>query len=264
MPKIKQNMNLIDVKLDESVKIGQFNVIKENVKIGKNVKIGNGCTIEGNIEIGDGCEIGNNVTIINNVKIGRKNQIFSGCCIGYSAQHLNEHSIENKYIEIGENNIFRENCTVHLSYSNKKTIIKNNCFFMVNTNIPHDAIIYNNVIIAYNVAIGGHCEIFECANIGLNSTIHQNVKIGPYCMIGMNCEIKKDVLPFTTIYNKTEKVLKLNEIGFEKKYQGNLTIQDIKNYQKYVNVNKSLPQNLGNELDKILEPFKNSNNGFYC
>jgi acyl-[acyl carrier protein]--UDP-N-acetylglucosamine O-acyltransferase len=83
-------------------------------------------------------------------------------------------------------------------------------------------------------------------------------------MIGMNCEIKKNVLPFITIYNKTEKVLKLNEIGFKRKYQGNLTVQDIQNYKKYIKKNKSLPENLGNELNKILEPFENSHNGFYC
>lgn len=264
MLKIKQNMNLIDVKLDENVKIGQFNIIKGNVKIGKNVKIGNGCTIEGNIEIGDYCEIGNNVTIVNNVKIGKNNKIYSGCCIGYPAQHLNEHSIEDKCIEIGENNIFRENCTVHLPYSNKKTIIKNNCFFMVNTHISHDTIIYNNVITANNVAIGGHCEIYEYANIGLNVSIHQFCKIGHYCMVGMGSSIIKDVLPFYMVTGFRNVKLSLNLIGFRRKYRGNLTIQDIKNYKKYVDVNKSLPQDLGNELDKILEPFKNSNNGFYC
>jgi UDP-N-acetylglucosamine acyltransferase len=256
--------NIIEANIPNDLQIGNFNTIKGNINIGKNVKIGNNCTIIGNIIIGDNCIIDNNITIINNVKIGNNNQIYSGCSLGYPAQHLNEHSIKDKYIEIGANNIFRENCTIHLPYSNNKTIIKNNCFIMTNTNIPHDAIIHSNVIIAYNVAIGGHCEIFEYANIGLNATIHQNIKIGAYCMIGMNCEIKKDVLSFMTIYNKTQKVIKINEIGFKLKYKGNLTIKNIKEYKQHLNKDKSISKKFGNELDEILKPFKESNNRFYC
>ena len=173
--------NYIEAIYDkDSLKIGNFNTISTDVKVGKNVIIGNNCTLEGNITIGDDCIIGNNVTIVNNVTIGDNNQIFSGCNIGYSAQHLATHSIDDKSIVIGNDNVFRENCTIHLPFSLDKTIIKNNCFIMVNTNIPHDAIIHNNVTIAYNVAIGGHCEIFEFANIGLNATLHQNVKIGAF------------------------------------------------------------------------------------
>lgn len=257
--------NYIEATYDkDSLQIGNFNTISGSVKIGKNVKIGNNCTIEGNITIGDNCIIGNNVTIVNNVIIGNGNQIFSGCQIGYPAQHLSPHSIDDKSIEIGNNNVFRENCTIHQPFSQEKTVIKDNCFIMINTNIPHDAVIHNNVTIAYNVAIGGHCEIFEYANLGLNATLHQNVKVGKFAMIGMNTEIKKNVLPFETIHNKTSKNIKINRIGFERKYCGELNIKNIEEYFEYILQNKSLPQNIGNELDEILEPFKNSHNGFYC
>ena len=228
-----------------SLKIGNFNTVSGNVTIGNNVVIGNNCTIEGNIIIGDNCFIGNNVTIINNVIIGNKNQILSGCNIGYPAQHIVKHDIANKSIEIGDSNIFRENCTIHLPFSSDKTIIKNNCFIMVNTNIPHDAIIHNNVTIAYNVAIGGHCEIFEFANIGLNATLHQNVKIGAFAMVGMGTEIKKDVLPFLIIHNSNTKFFKINEIGFKRNYVGDINFKQIEEFKAKVLKDKKLPHTLG-------------------
>jgi UDP-N-acetylglucosamine acyltransferase len=255
--------NQIDAVYSKNFKVGNFNTVKGNVTIGNNVIIGNNCTIDGNITIGDNCNIGNNVTIINNVTLGNNNQIYSGCKIGYPAQHLTEHSIADKSIEIGNNNIFRENCTIHLPYILDKTTIKDFCFIMVNTNIPHDAIIHNNVIIAYNVAIGGHCEVFEYANLGLNSTIHQNIKIGAYAMIGMNTEIKKDVLPFVTIHNKTSKLIKINKIGFERKYKGNIALKEIENYIELISKNKSLPETLNSNLDYLLKPFKENNRIFY-
>ena len=249
---------------DSTLEIGNFNTINGNIKIGRNVVIGNNCTIEGDITIGDDCVIGNNVTIVNNVVIGHANQLYSGCNIGYPAQHLIKYDLSDKSIEIGDNNIFRENCSIHLPFSSNKTVIKSNCFIMVNTNIPHDAIIHNNVTIAYNVAIGGHCEIFEFANIGLNSTLHQNIKIGAFAMIGMGTEIKKDVLPFLIVHNSNTKIFKINKIGFERNYKGGITFKQVEEFKVKILKEKKLPDAFENEFDKLLEPFKKSTNKFYC
>ena len=249
--------NYIEATYDNnSLKIGNFNTISRNVKLGKNIVIGNNCTIEGDVIIGDNCIIGNNVTIINNVTIGNNNQIFSGCNIGYPAQHLISNSIEDKYIEIGDANIFRENCTIHLPFKQNKTIIQNNCFIMVNTNIPHDAKIHNNVVISYNVAIGGHCEIFDFVNIGLNATIHQNIKIGAYSLVGMGTEITKNVLPFLTIHNTNTKILKINKIGFERNYRGSIKFNEIENFKLYFAKYNKVPTNLSSEFKEMIKPFK--------
>ena len=240
------------------ITMGRFNSISGKVTIGNDVSIGNGCTIEGDIIIEEGTTIGNNVTIINCVKIGKNNQIFSGVSIGYKAQHKKENFPHKRSILIGDNNIIRENCTIHLPYGSNFTTIKNSCFIMVNSNIPHDATIHNHVTIAYNVAIGGSCEIFEYANIGLNSTLHQGVKIGQSSMIGMGTEIKKDVLPFSTIYNKTEKVIKINYVGIERNFSNSITIEEIDFFYTYIKKYKRFPPNLSEEFQNILTPFKDA------
>ena len=263
---MESNLNFISKEVEydkKTLKIGNFNTLKGTIKIGNHVEIGNGCTIEGNITIGDNTILGNNISIVNSVIIGNNNQIFSGTKIGYQAQHKKRHSLENKNITIGNDNIIRENCTIHLPYSSKETIIKNNCFIMVNTNIPHDAIIHNNVTIAYNVAIGGHCEIFEHVNIGLNATLHQSVKIGQFSIIGMNTEIKKNVLPFSMIYNQTKKIIKVNKVGIKRGYKGDIEMKDIELFNEYITKYKKLPNNLDSEFETIIKQFKDPKSIFY-
>jgi len=255
-------MNYIDKNVlysKEMVTIGYFNTISGKVIIEDGVSIGNGCTIEGDITIGKGTTIGNNVTIINCVTIGKNNQIFSGISIGYDAQHRASTPPHNRSIVIGDNNIIRENVTIHLPYSSSLTTIKDRCFIMVNCNIPHDAIIHSDVTIAYNVAIGGGCEIFDYANIGLNATLHQGVKIGQSAMIGMGTEIAKDVLPFATIYNKTKKIIKINNIGIARNLTNSITQEEIESFYKYIQQYNQFPLNISKEFKKILEPFKESN-----
>ena len=258
------NFNIIEIEIDKSVSIGNFNTIKGNVKIGKNIQIGNNCTFEGDISIDDNTIIGNNVVILNNVKIGKNNRICSGCIFGYEAQHLSKTEIKQPLIEVGNRNTFRENCTIHKPFSTKKTKIYSNCYFMVNTNIPHDAIIHDNVTIAYNVAIGGHCEIYDYANIGLNVSIHQFVKIGAYSMIGMGSIITKDVLPFYLIYGNSPTIVKLNQIGFERNYKGSGSFEELETiYQNLSNKNKSNNYYNTTDLGLILKKFISKSSTFY-
>jgi UDP-N-acetylglucosamine acyltransferase len=250
-------VNIVDKNIDlSSVKLGSFNTLQGNIEFGKDVEIGNCCTIVGDIKIGDGTKIDNNVTIINRVVIGKDNHIYSNCSFGYEAQHLKEHSLEDKSIVIGDNNTFRENSSVHMPFGSNVTKIGNNNYIMLNVNIPHDAILGDNIVIAYNAAIGGHCKIGNYVNIGLNSTIHQRIIIGDYAMIGMGCEITKDVLPFLTIHNQTKKVLKINKIGFERNFNGEISLEDILKYKEKLIEEKSLPFDINKELSDLLEPFK--------
>ena len=67
---------------------------------------------------------------------------------------------------------------------------------MVGAHIGHDCKLGNNLVIANNAAIAGHC-IFDDDVIGGNSAVLQFTKIGKGAMIGGMTGVDKDVLPFT-------------------------------------------------------------------
>jgi UDP-N-acetylglucosamine acyltransferase len=76
----------------------------------------------------------------------------------------------------------------------------------------------DHVTVSGNAAMGGHCHIFEGANIGLNVSIHQYSVIGHYAMIGMGTVItKKSVIePVKTYIGNPAKFLKVNQYAIDK------------------------------------------------
>ena len=140
--------------------IHQSSVIDPKAKILKNVKIGPFCYVGPNVELGESVELISNVHIEGNTKIGNKTKIFPFASIGTEPQDLKYNNEMNSII-IGDNNIIREYVTINpgTKGGGLKTIIGNDCLFMISSHIAHDCKIGNNVIIANNVPLGGHVTI---------------------------------------------------------------------------------------------------------
>lgn len=167
-------------------------------KIGTNVKIAKTAIIEENVEIGDNTEISDFVIIRSGVKIGSNCKFFPHSVIGEGPQDKSFLS-ENSYIEIGDNNVFREFSTVHKAVGmNQVTKIGDNNYVMVMAHIGHNVQIGNNVVLANKVALGGHVVVEDFANIGGGAVVHQNCRIGKYCMVSGLSATNHDLVPFFT------------------------------------------------------------------
>lgn len=242
--------------------------IHKKAKISKNVIIGDYCVIGEDVEIGENCHLINSVNIQGNTKIGSNNTFYPFCSIGTAPQDL-KYNGEKTYLEIGNNNSFREYSNVSLgtNHGGKLTKINNNCLFMVGVHIGHDCIIGDNLVIANNAAIAGHCIFDDDVIIGGNSAVLQFTKIGKGAMIGGMTGVDKDVLPFTLVKGNRSYFENINLIGLKRKGFKN---REIENYKKVIdklfisNNLKDYISNLksDNELEKILIDFvknKNSN-----
>ena len=155
--------------------------ISPNAIIHPSVKVGPFCYIGDNVAISENCVLKSHVSIVGNTTIGRSNIFYPFCSIGSEPQDLKFEN-EKSFLIIGDNNTFRENVTVNpgTSGGGLKTIIVNNCLFMVGSHIAHDCKIQSNVILANNATLAGHVEIGINAIIGGNSAIHQFVQIGKF------------------------------------------------------------------------------------
>jgi len=145
--------------------IHNSSVIDKNAKISKDVKIGPFCYIGPNVKLAENVELVSNVHIEGSTSVGPNTKIFPFASIGTQPQDL-KFKGEKTTLEIGKNNLIREYVTINpgTAGGGSKTIIGDNCLFMISSHIAHDCIIGNNVIIANNVPLGGHVTIGDCNN----------------------------------------------------------------------------------------------------
>ena len=234
-----------------------FSHISKKAIIHPSVKIGPFCYIGDNVKIGRNCELKSHVSILGNTKIGKDNIFYPFTSIGSEPQDL-KFKKEKSYLIIGNKNTFRENVTVNpgTKGGGLKTVIKNNCLFMVGSHIAHDCLIESNVILANNATLAGHVEIGENAIIGGNSAIHQFVKIGKNAMIGGMSGVEKNILPYCLYIGIRTGLKGLNLIGLKRNKIPNNNIKLISLFLHDIfNKKNSIETNLKN-LDKKYEKIK--------
>ena len=220
-------------------------VIDPKAKISKNVIIGPFCYIGPEVQLDENVELISNIHIEGNTKIGSGTRIFPFASIGTQPPDL-KYNNEKNSIQIGENNIIREYVTVNpgTAGGGSKTIIGNNCLFMISSHVAHDCKIGNNVIIANNVPLGGHVTIEDSVVIGGNSAVQQFTRIGRLAMIGGMTGVLKDVIPFGLSIGNRNYLQGLNLIGLRRKKYENQKILGLDKAYKEIFSSKNLHENL--------------------
>jgi|TARA_B110000211_G_C14091243_1_gene559273 UDP-N-acetylglucosamine acyltransferase len=235
--------------------IHNSSIIEKDSKIGKNVKIGPFCYVGPQVELENDVELFSNVHIEGKTKIGSGTKIFPFASIGTQPQDLKFNNEKNS-LTIGTGNIIREYVTINpgTEGGGSKTIIGNNCLFMISSHIAHDCIIGNNVIIANNVPLGGHVTIEDSVVIGGNSAVQQFTRIGRLAMIGGMTGVLKDVIPFGLSIGNRNYLQGLNLIGLRRKKYENQKIIGLDKAYKEIFSSKNLHDN----LSKINGEFKDN------
>ena len=123
-------------------------IVDSKARIASSVNIGPYCVIGPNVEIDENVTIHSHVNISGNTKIGKGNKIYPFASIGNDPQDLKYNGEETKLI-IGDNNKIREYVTINpgTEGGGGKTLIGNNCLFMISSHVAHDCHIGNNVVI---------------------------------------------------------------------------------------------------------------------
>ena len=186
-------------KLAPGVFIGPFSIISDQVMIGADTKIGAHCVIEGNTTIGKNCEI------------------FTGAVIGSRPQDL-KFKDEKVFLEIGDNNIIREYCTLNPGTTEgSKTSVGDDNLLMAYSHVAHDCRVGNGCVLANNSTLAGHVSIEDKAVIGGIVAIHQFVRIGKLAIIGGCSKVVQDIPPFSTCDGHPARIYGLNLIGLRRK-----------------------------------------------
>lgn len=191
--------------------------IADNVSLGGNITVGPFAVIEENVEVGDGCRIGSHAVVLPYVKMGTGNILHPHVVLGDLPQDTSFNADTVTYLQIGDNNVFREGFTAHRStIENGATTIGSGCFFMNNSHVAHDCSIGDGTIFANNVAIGGFVEIGNNVFMGGAAVVHQFCRIGAYAIVQGTTGINMDVIPFMLVGGRPPKHYKLNSVGLRR------------------------------------------------
>ena len=197
-------------------KIHPTAIVDPNAKIGADVQIGPFSIVGPDVTIGRQTIVQSHVVIEGEVAIGRGNFIGHGAIIGVPPQDVS-FSLERKTkVEIGDDNIIREYCTIHRgSPDGSATKIGDKNFLMSGAHIGHNCLIGNNVVIANNCLLAGHVRVDDGAFLGGGSTFHQFMHIGRLVMVQGSSGFGKDLPPFVVAAERNC-VFGLNIVGMRR------------------------------------------------
>ena len=185
-------------KLGKGVKVGPYSIIEENVKIDDNTIVGANCYVTGYTSIGKDCAF------------------YTGGVIGSVPQDL-KYKNRVTYLEIGNNNTFREYVTINpATVEGHKTVIGDNNLLMAYCHVAHECILGNNIIIANCGTLAGFVEIEDKVVVGGLAAVHQFTRVGTFAMIGGCSKVVQDVLPYSLVDGHPAKTKGLNVVGLRR------------------------------------------------
>ncbi len=246
--------------------------IHPKARLGENVEVGPWTVIGADVEIDEGTVIGPHAVLRGPTTIGKNNHIYQFTSVGEDCQDK-KYAGEPTRLEIGDNNVIREACTIHRGtiQDNSITLIGSNNLFMVNVHIAHDVIIGSNTILANNVAIAGHVKVDDFAVLGGFSAAHQFCRIGQHSMCGAGSVILKDVPAYVLVNGNTATSHGINSEGLRRRKYSRDAISALQKAYKIVfrqglTVNDAVDRirgltYKGPELDIFIESILSSTRG---
>src|SRR6267143_1621489 len=199
------------------VQIHPTAIVDPGAEVGAGTIVGPYCVIAANVVIGGNCWLQHHVTLQGPMRAGAKNKFYAYCSIGQQTQDL-KYKGEPTYLEIGDENTFREFVTVNRSTTSEgKTRIGNRGNFLAYSHIGHDCRVGDEVVFSNNGTLAGHVEVGDNAVMGGLTAVHQFCRIGRFAITGGCSKIVQDVPPFMIADGNPAEIRGVNSVGLERK-----------------------------------------------
>jgi UDP-N-acetylglucosamine acyltransferase len=253
------------------VQIHPSAIVDPSAEIGAGTIIGPYCVIAPEVMLGETCWLQHHVTLCGPMRAGARNKFYAYCSIGQQTQDL-KYQGEPTYLEIGNDNTFREFVTINRStISEGKTRVGSRGNFLAYSHIGHDCTVGDEVVFSNNGTLAGHVQVGNHAVMGGLTAVHQFCRIGRFAIMGGCSKIVQDVPPFMIADGNPAEIRGVNLVGLERKGFTPESVKWIKEafrliYRSKYNtrqameaIRKELPQN--EEITQIIEFIGQSERG---
>ena len=253
------------------VQIHPSTLVDPSAEIGTGTIVGPYCVIAPEVMLGENCWLQHHVTLCGPMRAGARNKFYAYCSIGQQTQDL-KYQGEPTYLEIGDDNTFREFVTINRSTTGEgKTRVGSRGNFLAYSHIGHDCTVGDEVVFSNNGTLAGHVQVGNHAVMGGLTAVHQFCRIGRFAITGGCAKIVQDVPPFMIADGNPAEIRGVNLVGLERKGFTPESVKWIKeafrliyrskyNTRQAVNaVRKELPQT--EEIMQIIEFIEQSERG---
>lgn len=200
-----------------NVQIHSTAIVDPKAEVGAATIVGPYCVIGPNVVIGENCWLQHHITLEGPLRAGAGNKFYAYCSIGQRTQDL-KYAGEPTYLEIGDENTFREFVTVNRgTKSDGKTRIGSRGNFLAYSHIGHDCTVGNEVVFSNNGTLAGHVQVGDNAVMGGLTAVHQFCRIGRFAITGGCSKIVQDVPPFMIADGNPAEIRGVNLVGLERR-----------------------------------------------
>jgi UDP-N-acetylglucosamine acyltransferase len=192
-------------------------IVDPATELGEGSIVGPYCIIGSGVALGANCWVQHHVTLAGPLRAGARNRFYAYCSIGQQTQDL-KYRGEPTYLDIGDENTFREFVTVNRSTTSEGTTrIGNRGNFLAYSHIGHDCTVGDEVVFSNNGTLAGHVQVGDNAVMGGLTAVHQFCRIGRFAITGGCSKIVQDVPPFMIADGNPAKIRGINLVGLERK-----------------------------------------------
>ena len=230
-------------------------LVEDGARLGEGVSVGPFCTVGAQVTLGDHVRLISHVVVTGRTSVGAECQVYPFAMLGGSAQDTKHRGGDTRLV-IGENNVIREQVTMHSGSSGSTglTSVGNNGFYMVASHVAHDCTVGDGVIMSNNAVVGGHVTLGDHAILGGGSAVHQFARVGAYAMIGGLAGSEYDVIPYGLVVGNRGGLRGLNLIGLQRSGVARRQIHEVrKAYRKLFS--DEYPGTLDEKLEEVLSEY---------
>ena len=189
-------------------------IVDSSAQIADSATIGPYSIIGPGVTVGDETVIESHVVVKGPTTIGARNHIYQFSSIGEATPDL-KYRDEPTELRIGDDNIIRENVTIHRGTVQDKSLTEIGChnLIMAYVHIGHDSVVGDHTILVNNTALAGHVIVGDWAILSGYTLVHQFCKIGAHSFSGMGNSIGKDVPAYVTVAGSPAQAKAINYYG---------------------------------------------------
>ncbi|MFO7899555.1 MAG: acyl-ACP--UDP-N-acetylglucosamine O-acyltransferase [Planctomycetota bacterium] len=248
-------------------------IVSARAELADTCRVGPYCVIEGEVTIGDGTDVGHGCHITGRVSIGRDNELYPYCSVGTAPQDVS-YGGETFAVEIGEQNVLREFCTINMGTpkDRKVTSLGDHNYLMAYCHVGHDCDVGNHVVMINNVGLSGHTRIEDHAILSGLTGVHHYVTVGQYAFIGGMSRIIQDAPPYMITEGNPSRVHRVNVIGLQRHDFSEESIDALKRAHRLlyrskltrveaINILEERPEELTAEVKHLIAFLRDQMNG---
>ena len=199
------------------VRIHPTAVVDPAAQLAESVVVGPYCVIGAEVAIGEASELVAHGVVQGPTRVGARNRIHPFVTLGAPPQDKSWLG-EPTRLEIGDDNTFREQVTVHrgTERGGGVTRIGSRCLLMVGAHVAHDCELENDVVLTNLATLGGHVHVESNVVCGGHVAVAPFARLGRGAFLAGGAKVEHDVPPFVIAAGDRARVRALNQVGLRR------------------------------------------------